>query len=96
MIYPHRVFDPDEGAQQWEGLDEVADAPLSTGNDLAIVDLIDAVENDREPLSSARDAVAALEMILGAYEAQITGGRVQFPMQRQHPLTVWQEGFYGG
>ena len=56
-------------------LDEVEDEALSTGNDLAVADLIDAAEADREPLSSARDAVAALEMILGAYEAEITGGR---------------------
>jgi len=73
----------------------VADEPLSTGNDLAIVDLIDAVENDRQPISGARDAVAALEMILGAYEAQITGRRVHFPLQRRHPLLAWGEGFYG-
>ena len=28
-------------------------------------------------------------MILGAYEAEITGGRVEFPMQRrEHPLVA--------
>ena len=93
MLYPHPVFDAADANQQWIPLDEVADESLSTGNDLAVADLIDAAETDREPLSSARDAVAALEMILGAYEAEITGGRVAFPMQRrEHPLVVWQEG----
>ena len=93
MLYPHPVFDPADANQQWVPLDEVGDEALSTGNDLAVADLIDAAEADREPLSSARDAVAALEMILGAYEAEITGGRVEFPMQRrEHPLVAWQEG----
>ncbi len=93
MLYPHPVFDPTDASQQWVPLDEVADEALSTGNDLAVADLIDAAEADREPLSSARDAVAALEMILGAYEAEITGGRVEFPMQRrEHPLVAWREG----
>ena len=93
MLYPHPVFDAADASQQWIPLDEVADEALSTGNDLAVADLIDAAETDREPLSSARDAVAALEMILGAYEAEITGGRVAFPMQRrEHPLVAWQEG----
>ena len=93
MLYPHPVFDATDANQQWIPLDEVADESLSTGNDLAVADLIDAAEADREPLSSARDAVAALEMILGAYEAEIRGGRVAFPMQRrEHPLVAWQEG----
>ena len=91
MLYPHPVFDPTAESQQWVPLDEVEDEALSTGNDLAVADLIDAAEADREPLSSARDAVAALEMILGAYEAEITGGRVKFPMQRrEHPLVAWR------
>lgn len=93
MLYPHPVFDPAAASQQWSPLDAGADESLSTGNDLAVADLIDAAEADREPLSSARDAVAALEMILGAYEAEITGGRVEFPMQRrEHPLVAWGAG----
>jgi len=97
MLYPHPVFRPADPAQQWQPVEEVPDQPLQLGNQLAILDLIVAVEEDRQPLSSARDAVAALEMILGAYESQITGQRVRFPMQqRRHPLTAWREGAYGG
>ena len=96
-LYPHVVFDPMDSAQAWEDLNTVADEPLSTGNDLAVADLITAAEADREPISSAADAVAALEMILGAYEAQITGGRVPFPMQRRgHPLIAWREDAHRG
>ena len=66
---------------------ELESSTLHTGNTLAIIDLIDAIENDREPISSGRAAVAALEMILGAYESQMTGQRVTFPMaDRTHPL----------
>ena len=64
---------------------------LGTGNQLAIADLIEAIETDRKPVSSASDAVAALEMILGAYESHITGGRVELPMaNRSHPLPAWK------
>lgn len=94
MIYPHPLFLPAEAEWRWEPLDLGPDASLEEGNRLAIIDLIQAIEADREPRSSARDAVAALEMILGAYESQITGRRVTFPMQRRHPLVAWKEGFY--
>jgi predicted dehydrogenase len=97
MIYPHPLFRPADQRQQWQPLDEVPDQPLAKGNQLAILDLIRAIEEDHLPLSSAADAVAALEMILGAYESQLTGGRVPFPMrQRRHPLVAWQEGAYAG
>jgi len=85
-IYPYPLFSPDDNSQKWEPL-KLDDASLATGNQLAIIDLIDAIENDRKPISSASDAVSALEMILGAYESQIIGGRVKFPMEnRKHPL----------
>ncbi|MFC1718072.1 Gfo/Idh/MocA family protein [Candidatus Poribacteria bacterium] len=85
-IYPYPLWAPGDASQKWEKLD-IDDTPLYTGNQLAIVDLIDAIENNREPISSVRAAVAALEMILGAYESQITGKRVLFPIEdRTHPL----------
>ena len=90
-IYPYPVWVPSDTSRKWEGL-ELGDATLHQGNQLAIMDLIDAIENDRKPISSARDAVAALEMILGAYESQITGARVPFPMEnRKHPLEQFRQ-----
>jgi len=92
MIYPYPVFRPAAAEQNWVPLEVLPDEPLATGNTLAIVDLIAAIEQDREPVSSARSAVAALEMIMGTYESQITGGRVELPMaRRDHPLLAWQE-----
>jgi len=92
-IYPHRCWLPLDASQKWETL-QICDSPstgsdgITSGNQLAIIDLIDAIENDRKPISSAADAVAALEMIVGAYESQLTGKRVHFPIEnREHPLT---------
>ena len=97
MWYPHPAFIPDDSTRSWLPIDGPPDAPLSDGNTRAVVDLIAAIEDDRPPLSSARDARSALEMILGAYEAQITGSRVAFPMvNRHHPLLAWKEGHYDG
>lgn len=87
MVYPYPVLLPSNPDQEWEAID-LDQTPFSQGNELAIRDLIDAIENDRKPISAAEDAVAALEMILGAYESQLSGGRVNFPIaNREHPLS---------
>jgi predicted dehydrogenase len=87
MVYPYPVLLPSNQDQEWEAID-LDQTPFSSGNELAIRDLIDAVENDRKPISAAEDAVAALEMILGAYESQLSGQRVPFPItNREHPLS---------
>ena len=66
-------------------------APLMWGNVLAITDLVQAIEEDREPVSSARAARSALEMILGIYAAEVSGVRVPLPLEdRMHPLEVWK------
>ena len=68
-------------------------APAETihlGNRYAIEELMTAVEQDRKPRGSAADALAALEIILGAYESQITGRRISLPLKdRAHPLENW-------
>ena len=87
MVYPYPVLVPSNPAQEWKAID-LDDTPFFRGNELAILDLIDAIENDRKPISAAEDAVAALEMILGAYESQLSGSRVPFPIEnREHPLS---------
>ena len=92
VIYPHPVFLPADAGQSWEPLEGLPEDELPSGNQRAIADLIEAAEEDREPLSSAAGAVAALEMILGAYESQITGARVGIPMaDREHPLVAFRE-----
>ena len=91
LLYPHGTFYPGDESQRWVPLVGSEETSLATGNELAIVDLIEAIENDRPPVSSAADAVAALEMILGTYESHITGRRVTIPLaNRNHPLVSWQ------
>lgn len=86
FLYPYGGSAPSGPDRAWQRLD-VETAPYTEGNRRAIQDLIQSIEEDRDPLSSGRDATSALEMILGAYESQITGGRVEFPMvERTHPL----------
>jgi predicted dehydrogenase len=82
------LWAPWKGDHAWVELDVGERLPLqAAGNRLAVLDLLEAVEEDRQPLSSARDARAALEMILGAYESQIRGSRHFFPASnRTHPL----------
>jgi predicted dehydrogenase len=85
-LFEQDVWVPWEGDQGWTPL-ACEILPLGEGNRLAIRDLIEAIEQDREPIASARHAVGALEMIHGAYWAQITGKQVAFPLtDRTHPL----------
>ena len=84
--YPYPVWLPEDASQAWDVPDLEA-VPFADGNRLAILDLIDAIQRDRQPLSSGVDAVKALEMAHGAYASQISGRRVAFPMaDRTHPL----------
>ena len=88
-LYPYPVSSPHDLSQKWEPL-KIDNTPLQNGNQLAIINLIDSIENNRKPISSGYDAVLALEMILGAYESQISKGRVPFPMKnRKHPLEIF-------
>ena len=69
------------------------DGGLHAGNVLAIRDLIAAVEQDRDPEASIRDARTAVEMIVALFESHRQGGaRVTFPLlNRDNPLTQLAE-----
>ncbi|MDC0937069.1 Gfo/Idh/MocA family oxidoreductase [Pirellulales bacterium] len=59
------------------------------GNEAAVLDLIDAIETDRQPISGMYEARAATEMIVSAFESHRTGGPVEFPLtNRKNPLTM--------
>ena len=67
----------------------VANGGLHGGNVLAINDLIDAVENDRQPISSIYGARAATEMIAAVFESHRIDGPVSLPLKnRTNPLTM--------
>jgi predicted dehydrogenase len=62
---------------------------LHRGNIDAVKDLIQAIERDRQPISSVYDARAATEMIVSAFESQRQGKPVEFPLKnRKNPLTM--------
>ena len=65
------------------------DGGLGGGNILAVKDLIDAIEQDRQPEGSVYEARGATEMIVAIFESHRTGGMVKLPLvNRQNPLTM--------
>ncbi len=62
---------------------------LHGGNILAVRDLIAAIEEDRQPLTSIYAARTATEMIAAVFESHRLGKRVEFPLNnRKNPLTM--------
>ena len=57
------------------------------GNEAAVLDLIDAIEKERQPIGSVYDARAAVEMIAGVFESHRQQKPVAFPLEnRKNPL----------
>lgn len=74
----------------WRKIDHDPDERRSErggANAMMVRDLLEAIEKDREPVCSARDARWTIEMVMGVYQSQRTGRRVEFPLKdRRHPL----------
>jgi predicted dehydrogenase len=65
------------------------DGGLGMGNVLIVRDLIEAIEQDRQPRGSVYDGRGALEMILATYESHRLAAPVELPLKnRQHPLEL--------
>ncbi len=63
------------------------DGSADFGNRLTAADLIESIEQDRNPLGSIYDGRAALEMILAVYESHKLDRPVDLPLKnRRHPL----------
>ena len=59
----------------------------SINNRFAAWDLLNAIQEDREPVAGVREAVKVLEIIQGIYQSQLTGRRITLPLtDRKHPL----------
>jgi predicted dehydrogenase len=67
---------------------DVPQAPsFLAANRFAVWDLMQAIEEDREPLATLEDARIALEMIYGIYAAHLSRSTVTLPLKnRAHPL----------
>ena len=79
--------------EQWHFTPEHKPRPirkewLQLGNKHLANDLIDAIEQDREPLSGLRHAEWITEMVQGVYASHLSAGqRLEIPLkQRSHPL----------
>ncbi|MCA9430081.1 MAG: Gfo/Idh/MocA family oxidoreductase [Candidatus Omnitrophica bacterium] len=68
------------------------DDPSSIMNAFAIDDLLEAIEEDRQPGVSLESGRDSYEMIQAVYAAYINGGRIDLPLKdRRHPLVAWSE-----
>jgi predicted dehydrogenase len=91
------------GAGSWErvpvdeleGLSPPATSLDEAGERLAcqrrmLRDLLDAIAFDREPVSSGRDGLIALELVMAVWQSHRERRPVALPMaQREHPLSRW-------
>jgi len=60
---------------------------LQLGNKILANDLIEAIEQDREPISGIERALLITEVVQGVYASHFTGRRVDLPLQKRiHPL----------
>ena len=75
-----------QGVGQQEPL---APGGLHEGNELAVKDLIAAVEENRQPLANAHEARKTIEMIAAIFDSHRVGGPVRLPLEnRQNPLSM--------
>lgn len=87
---------PDE-QHRWEkiellpnqGGESNVDGP-KLANARMVRDLLEAIEQKRDPACSARDGRWTVEMVFSVYQSQKTGARVEFPLKdRGHPLETF-------
>lgn len=89
-------WSPGRSGKEWvpissngPGKPETREPGAHRGNLPAVEDLIESIEQDRQPRSNVYDARAATEMIAGVFESHRLGKPVQFPLQnRRNPLTL--------
>ena len=77
--------------RRWENDPGVIATEVERGSALSnrrlLNDWIEAIEKNREPACSGRNAMKALEMVMAVYHAALTGTRVALPLvERKHPL----------
>ncbi len=102
-IYPAPAVLPDLEQLAWEKLiigdwhftpehlprTDIRSQWLHIGNKTLALDLIDAIEKKRKPLSGIEHALWITEMVQGVYASHLQGGkRLHIPLaEREHPLT---------
>jgi predicted dehydrogenase len=83
---------PSKAALQWEEIPGPGPEIIGNwdrANNTMALDLLEAIEQGREPACSARDGRWPVEMIAGIYQSQIKCARVAFPLtDRRDPLAA--------
>jgi predicted dehydrogenase len=102
-VYPAPIVLPDledlswekQWIESWHFTPEHKPRPirrewLRLGNNYLANDLLDAIEEDREPLTSGRSALAVTEVVQGVYASHFADGRrLSIPLaDRKHPLSA--------
>jgi predicted dehydrogenase len=94
---PDPSWAPGQTGKSWTAIssagpgkpEPIADGGLHAGNVLAVKDLIAAIEEDRQPVSSIDAARVATEMIVAVFASQRVGVPVSIPLaSRENPLTL--------
>ena len=87
---PYVLRDPgwvaDRDGPRWERIDYPANERFTTredANHAMAADLLDAIENGREPICNARDGRWAIEMVAGIYESQFARAPASFPLRKR-------------
>lgn len=81
-----------EGGARWEPIaleqsESNENAGYDVANKLMVLDLLDAIDNNRKPACNEIDGRWTIEMISGIYRSQIEGKPVTFPLaDRRWPL----------
>jgi len=92
-------WSPGRSKKEWQnissagiGMEEpLKDTSQMMGNEVAVRDLLSAIQENRSPKMNAVQARAAIEMIAGCFESERLGAPVPFPMvQRENPLSLYK------
>ena len=93
-----RPYPVPQAASEWQRIELWA--PDAAGmasdqhaaNQLLVSDLVASIGTAREPISSGRNARAALEMVMAAFASHVAAARVTLPLaERSHPLLAWRD-----
>jgi len=91
------AWSPGRSSAKWEPIssqgfgqpETMKDGGLDAGNILAVQDLLEAIENDRQPECSMYEGRTTIEMISAIFESHRTGAPVKMPLTtRVNPLSL--------
>lgn len=89
------LWSPGRSGKNWVSIstagagvaETMKDGGLHGGNVLAAKDLLEAIEEDRQPECNAYEARWTIEMIAGVFASHMAGGPVKLPLaKRENPL----------